>query len=147
MPLTAGTMTLETDKKSYRPGQTVKVTATLKLKKPIKAEWLKIILEGSETAIKTKRETVTIKGSRGKPAKKVERAESEEIVSALQYDEKMVGGRRVYQSGKFRASFKLPKTLKRTAKSGRAKVEYSLKARLNIPLGLDVNAEQELVVN
>ena len=147
MPLTAGTMTLETDKKQYRPGQTVKVTATLKLKKPTKAEWLKVILEGFETAIKTKRETVTIKGGRGKSPKKVERAESEEIVSALQYDERLVGEKKTYRSGKYHASFKLPKTLKRTAKSGRAKVAYSLKARLNILLGLDVNAEQELVVN
>ncbi|MFH1394498.1 MAG: hypothetical protein ABII71_01390 [Candidatus Micrarchaeota archaeon] len=146
MPLTAGTMALETDKKSYKPGQTVKVTIILELKKPTKAEWLEAIVEGTETAIKTKRETVTIKAGRGKAPKKVERAESEEIMSALQYDEKVVSGKTLYKSGKYTVSFKLPKTMKRTAKAGGARVRYHLKACLNIPLSLDLNAEQELII-
>ena len=137
---------METDKKSYKPGQTVKVTLDLKLKKPTKAEWLEVIVEGTETAIKTKRETVIIKCGRGQKPKTVERVESEEIMSALQYDEKIVGGKKTYKSGKHTVSFKLPKTMRRTAKSGRAKVEYFIKGKLNIPLAPDVTAEMNLII-
>jgi hypothetical protein len=146
VPLNPGKMELETNKKSYKPGDTVKVKIKLDLKKPTSAKWLKVIIEGTETAIKTTKETVQVKGTRGNPGKKVEKTESEEVISALQYDEKLVGEDKVYKSGTYEASFKLPKSLRSSAKSGKAKVEYCIRAKLNIPLSLDLSVEEELVV-
>ncbi len=139
-------MKIETNKESYKPGNTVKVTLKLDLKKPVKAKWLKVIVEGTEIEIKTTKETVQIKGSRGKPGKKVETSESEEIISALQYDEKTLGEDEIFESGEYKTSFKLPDDLQRTAKAGGAKVEYRIKAKLNIPLSFDVCDEKVLVI-
>lgn len=145
---------IETDKRSYWPGEKITATILLDFRKPIKARGLYAGLWCQE---KEKRKTTTyldaydyrMEKELGIPRSTHMKTVTREEEETLFEKEVRIAGEGEYTKGEFTLNFTLPRDAKPTSyEYGHdSKIHsWKLKVRLDIAMGLDKNAEKEIFV-
>ncbi len=127
-----GTLAINLSKNSFMPGETVKGRVKLVLDKPVKARRFLISLRGEEW--------VDVSCGSGKSR----RAKKEEI--NIHSDEIELSGEKVYDFMEKDFEFKIPENAPPTIEGEGAGLQWFVHAKLDIPMGRDKNAMEELLV-
>ena len=127
-----GTLGISLLKNSFMPGETVKGRVKLVLEKPVKARRFLISLRGEEW--------VDVRCGSGKS----QRAKKEEI--KIHNEEIDLSGERVYDYVEKDFQFKIPENAPPTIEGAGAGLRWLVHAKLDIPMGRDKNAIEELLV-
>ena len=146
-------ITLALEKYNFVPGDMIKGTVTLKLKKPTKARKFEIELAG----VKKERQT----GMGVGPTSSRNRQTNYTYIYRFKLP---LGGEGEYQQGEYPFEIKIPDDIKQTAaqpdgKVGSAvtalkaisgihsRIEWFVKAQLDVPAKLDVKKKQSIVIS
>ncbi|MCZ7384933.1 MAG: hypothetical protein O8C63_09330 [Candidatus Methanoperedens sp.] len=127
-----GTLGISLMKNSFIPGETVKGRVKLVLEKPVKARRFLVSLRGEEW--------VDVSCGSGKS----HRAKKEEI--NIHSDEIELSGEKVYDFMEKDFEFKIPENAPPTIEGEGAGLQWLVHAKLDIPMGRDKNAMEELLV-
>lgn len=127
-----GTLAINLSKNSFIPGETVKGRLKLVLDKPVKARRFLISLKAEEW--------VDVSCGSGKSR----RAKKEEI--NIHSDEIELSGEKVYDFMEKDFEFKIPENAPPTIEGDGAGLQWFVHAKLDIPMGRDKNAIEELLV-
>ena len=146
-------ITLMLEKYNYTPGETIKGTITLKLKKPTKARKFEVSFAGE----KIERQTGMGVGPTAKRGSQTRRT--------FIYHFKMpLGGEGEYQTGEYPFEIKIPEDVKQAkqkleGKVGTAvsalkavsgvtsRIDWYVYANLDVPMKMDVNKKQKIVLS
>jgi len=146
-------ITLMLEKYNYTPGETIKGTVTLKLKKPTKARKFEVAFVGE----KVERQTGMGVGPTAKSGRQSQR-------TYLYHFKMPLGGEGEYQTGEYPFEIKIPEDVKQAeqklegkvgtavsalkAVSGIvARVDWYVYAKLDVPMKLDVSKKQNIVLS
>ena len=127
-----GTLDIDLSKKDYIPGETVKGTIKLVLEKPVKARRFLVSLVGEEWV------DVSCGGG------KTRRVKKEEV--KIHNNEIELSGEGVYDFVQKNFQFKIPEDAPPTIKGDEAGLRWLVHAKLDIPMGRDMNEWVELFV-
>lgn len=146
-------ITLMLEKYNYTPGETIKGTVTLKLKKPTKARKFEVTFIGE----KIERQTGMGIGPTAKRGSQYRR-------TPIYHFKMPLGGEGDYQTGEYPFEIKIPEDVKQgeqklegkvgTAVSALkavsgivARVDWYVYAKLDVPMKLDVSKKQNIVLS
>jgi len=127
-----GTLVITLMKNSFIPGEKVKGKVKLVLDKPVKARRFLISLNGEEW--------VDVSCGSGKSR----RAKKDEI--SIHANEIELSGEKVYDFMEKDFEFKIPENAPPTIEGAGAGLQWFVHAKLDIPMGQDKNALEELIV-
>lgn len=127
-----GTIDIDLIQKSFTPGDAVKGTVKLVLKKPVKARRFLILLVGEEW--------VDVSCGSGK----TRRYKKEEI--NIHSEEIQLSGEGLFDFMEKNFEFKIPENAPPTINGEEAGLRWLVHAKLDVPMGRDKNAREELFV-
>lgn len=147
-------ITIETDKDAYAPGETIRIHLVLELDKPTQARQLVVGLSWREKKRSTGYTALSpdeIRRMRElglEPTTTIRPTSREEEGERLM-DQDLLAGEGEFRSGEYGVELNLPSDARPTSyemgHDDRVDV-WKVRAKLDIPMGLDIGAEKEIVV-
>lgn len=147
-------MILITDKEEYLPGETVNATIRISLGKPVKARGIFAVLYCDEmTKVSVERVMTDFERQQrrelGMFADTHLKKDTDYRHKIVHKQEKKIAGEGEFSSGEYEVSFALAQNAHPTDLEyghNNKIVQWKLKAKLDIPLAPDLNAEKEIIV-